>query len=144
MALFLIDSDSDQSDPSVCKHTQYNQWEHGDVVTDSHSNQSNLSVGKSGSASKKFRKSFSMKLFRLWQGNETHIKWVFLAGRNMSKTSSERSVTDGDNRSIHSDSIEEVHNVPLQVIIRPFPPELDEQKVHSLMDTIKVSDCVSS
>lgn len=42
------------------------------------------------------------------------------------------------NRSIHSDTVKEVHNIPLQVIIRPFPPVLDEQKVQSLMDTIKV------
>ncbi|XP_033825733.1 sulfiredoxin-1 [Periophthalmus magnuspinnatus] len=39
--------------------------------------------------------------------------------------------------SIHSDSVSEVHHVPLNVIIRPFPPELDEQKVQSLMETIQ-------
>uniref|UniRef100_A0AAV2LZG4 Uncharacterized protein n=1 Tax=Knipowitschia caucasica TaxID=637954 RepID=A0AAV2LZG4_KNICA len=39
--------------------------------------------------------------------------------------------------SIHSDSVSEVHNVPLHVLIRPFPPELDEHKVQSLMETIK-------
>lgn len=44
-----------------------------------------------------------------------------------------------ENRSIHSDNVEEVHNVPIDVIIRPIPPVLDEQKVQSLMDTIKVS-----
>uniref|UniRef100_A0A8C6UD25 sulfiredoxin n=1 Tax=Neogobius melanostomus TaxID=47308 RepID=A0A8C6UD25_9GOBI len=43
-----------------------------------------------------------------------------------------------ENRSIHSDCVSEVHNVPLSVIIRPFPPELDQQKVQSLMDTIQV------
>lgn len=43
-----------------------------------------------------------------------------------------------DNRSIHSSNIEEVHNVPMQVIIRPIPPVLDELKVQSLMKTIKV------
>ncbi|CAI5648330.1 unnamed protein product [Oreochromis niloticus] len=42
-----------------------------------------------------------------------------------------------DNRSIHSDTVEEVHNIPMQVIIRPFPLVLDEQKVQSLMDTIR-------
>lgn len=49
-----------------------------------------------------------------------------------------------DNRSIHSDSVDEVHNVPMQVIIRPFPPELDEQKVQSLMDTIKETADIST
>ncbi|CAN9515454.1 unnamed protein product [Ophioblennius macclurei] len=55
--------------------------------------------------------------------------------------------TDGqsgtDNRSIHSDNVQEVHNVPMQVIIRPFPPELDEQKVQSLMETIKETTDIS-
>lgn len=43
-----------------------------------------------------------------------------------------------ENRSIHSDNVEEVHNIPVDVIIRPIPPVLDEEKVQSLMDTIKV------
>ncbi|XP_072536965.1 sulfiredoxin-1 [Salminus brasiliensis] len=42
-----------------------------------------------------------------------------------------------ENRSIHSDNVAEVHNVPMDVIIRPIPSVLDEQKVQSLMDTIK-------
>lgn len=44
-----------------------------------------------------------------------------------------RSVT-----SIHGDQISEIHEVPMNVIIRPFPPELDHQKVASLMETISV------
>ncbi|KAK1157868.1 sulfiredoxin-1 [Acipenser oxyrinchus oxyrinchus] len=39
--------------------------------------------------------------------------------------------------SIHSDSIAEVHNVPLRVIVRPIPSVLDEKKVESLMETIR-------
>ncbi|XP_060786860.1 sulfiredoxin-1 [Neoarius graeffei] len=42
-----------------------------------------------------------------------------------------------ENRSIHSDNVEAVHNIPMDVIIRPIPPVLDEEKVQSLMDTIK-------
>ncbi|KAK7884395.1 hypothetical protein WMY93_027518 [Mugilogobius chulae] len=45
--------------------------------------------------------------------------------------------------SIHSDSVSEIHNVPMNVLIRPFPPELDEQKVHSLMETIKNTPDIS-
>lgn len=45
--------------------------------------------------------------------------------------------SNSDNRSIHSDNIEEVHNVPMDVITRPFPSVLDELKVQSLMKTIK-------
>ncbi|KAM6977575.1 sulfiredoxin-1 [Aplochiton taeniatus] len=41
--------------------------------------------------------------------------------------------------SIHSDNVEEVHNVPMDVIIRPIPPMLDELKVQSLVNTIKES-----
>ncbi|XP_039460642.1 sulfiredoxin-1 isoform X2 [Oreochromis aureus] len=48
-----------------------------------------------------------------------------------------------DNRSIHSDTVEEVHNIPMQVIIRPFPPVLDEQKVQNLMDTIRETADIS-
>lgn len=63
--------------------------------------------------------------------------------RNVSIMSSRYAAADGnvksgDNRSVHSDSIEEVHNVPMHVIVRPIPSVLDEQKVQSLMDTIKV------
>ncbi|CAH0747725.1 unnamed protein product [Diatraea saccharalis] len=39
--------------------------------------------------------------------------------------------------SIHSGYKEEVHEVPMSVLIRPFIPELDEAKVKSLMDTIQ-------
>lgn len=40
--------------------------------------------------------------------------------------------------SVHSAYKEEVHDVPMSVIIRPFIPELTEDKVVSLMDTIQV------
>ncbi|KAH8294526.1 hypothetical protein KR044_005842, partial [Drosophila immigrans] len=39
--------------------------------------------------------------------------------------------------SVHSAGISEVHDVPMEVIKRPIPSVLDEQKVQSLMDTIK-------
>ncbi|XP_050663744.1 putative sulfiredoxin isoform X2 [Leptidea sinapis] len=39
--------------------------------------------------------------------------------------------------SIHSAYVGEVHDVPISVIIRPFIPELDEDKVQSLMETIQ-------
>ncbi|KAM8830133.1 sulfiredoxin-1 [Synchiropus picturatus] len=42
-----------------------------------------------------------------------------------------------EDRSIHSGNIEEVHDVPIHVIIRPIPPVLDEQKVQSLVETIQ-------
>uniref|UniRef100_A0A4W5KES2 Sulfiredoxin n=1 Tax=Hucho hucho TaxID=62062 RepID=A0A4W5KES2_9TELE len=46
---------------------------------------------------------------------------------------------NNENRSIHSDNVEEVHNVPNEIIIRPIPPVLDECKVQSLMGTIQES-----
>ncbi|XP_010888898.1 sulfiredoxin-1 [Esox lucius] len=49
-----------------------------------------------------------------------------------------------DPKSIHSDSVEDVHNVPMEVIIRPIPPVLDECKVQSLMGTIKESTDIST
>ncbi|XP_034394117.1 sulfiredoxin-1 [Cyclopterus lumpus] len=78
-------------------------------------------------------------MFRLWlctklsRGNVS-----VLSRRNMSGTSTECDVEN--NRSIHSDSLEEVHNVPMHVIIRPIPPVLDELKVQSIMNTIKTAD----
>lgn len=41
------------------------------------------------------------------------------------------------NSSIHSNQIADVHDVPIDVIIRPISPELDENKVCSLMNTIQ-------
>lgn len=41
-------------------------------------------------------------------------------------------------RSVHSAGIAEVHQVPINVINRPIPPVLEEEKVKSLMKTIEV------
>lgn len=38
--------------------------------------------------------------------------------------------------SIHSNLIQEIHEMPIRVLIRPFPPELNEKKVKSLMKTL--------
>lgn len=45
--------------------------------------------------------------------------------------------------SVHSNGIEEIHDVPMAVITRPIPPVLDENKVKSLMETISVCDFVN-
>ncbi|XP_061591289.1 sulfiredoxin-1 isoform X2 [Cololabis saira] len=81
-------------------------------------------------------------MYRLFQCNNTQLKSVFISSNNMSKMVPERGVSGSRNdpRSIHSDNIEEVHSVPMQVIIRPIPPQLDEEKVQSLMDTIQTAD----
>ncbi|CAN2389906.1 sulfiredoxin 1 [Pristimantis euphronides] len=42
-----------------------------------------------------------------------------------------------ENRSIHSNNISEVHNIPMRVLIRPIPSVLEEGKVESLMETIQ-------
>ncbi|XP_066993424.2 sulfiredoxin-1 [Anabrus simplex] len=39
--------------------------------------------------------------------------------------------------SIHAGLIEEIHNIPMSVLIRPFPPEVNEEKVRSLMKTLE-------
>uniref|UniRef100_A0A3P9M4Z7 Sulfiredoxin-1 n=1 Tax=Oryzias latipes TaxID=8090 RepID=A0A3P9M4Z7_ORYLA len=80
-------------------------------------------------------------MFRLVQRRVVVLKSGILLNRNMSKTACEFGTSCNTNseanRSIHSSNIGEVHNVPLNIIIRPFPPVLDELKVQSLMDTIK-------
>ncbi|EDO47160.1 predicted protein [Nematostella vectensis] len=52
----------------------------------------------------------------------------------MSRQLSDRS------RSVHSAGIAEVHEVPFHVIIRPIPSVLDEDKVLSLVETLKGSN----
>nr|XP_046252630.1 sulfiredoxin-1 [Scatophagus argus] len=77
---------------------------------------------------------------RMWSRSITRVKPVVLSRLDKSSMSTQSSAADvrnSDNRSIHSDSVEEVHNVPMDVIIRPIPPVLDELKVQSLMHTIK-------
>ncbi|XP_029283348.1 sulfiredoxin-1 [Cottoperca gobio] len=82
-------------------------------------------------------------MFRLWlRGTKTtRAKLSVLSRRNMSVTSSQCDVKN--NRSIHSDSLEEVHNVPLHVIVRPIPPVLDELKVQSLVNTMQETADIS-
>lgn len=43
------------------------------------------------------------------------------------------------NRSIHSSHIDEIHQIPIEIVNRPIPPVLDQQKVQSLMETFKVN-----
>ncbi|XP_036958735.1 sulfiredoxin-1 [Acanthopagrus latus] len=80
-------------------------------------------------------------MFRLWNSSHlTLVNLMVLSRGNMSIESTQcgpAEVKNSDNRSIHSDSVEEVHNVPMNVIIRPIPSVLDELKVQSLMNTIK-------
>ncbi|KAJ3664662.1 hypothetical protein Zmor_000213 [Zophobas morio] len=38
--------------------------------------------------------------------------------------------------SIHARNIQEVHDMPMSALIRPFQPELDDAKVASLMETL--------
>lgn len=42
-----------------------------------------------------------------------------------------------DVTSIHSSIDAEIHDVPMRVLIRPFPPEVNEEKVNSLIETLK-------
>ena len=42
--------------------------------------------------------------------------------------------------SVHSAGIGEIHQVPINVINRPIPPVLEEEKVKSLMKTIEVRE----
>ena len=44
---------------------------------------------------------------------------------------------NGSFTSIHSGIEAEVYDVPMNVLIRPFPPDVNEEKVCSLMETLK-------
>ena len=50
----------------------------------------------------------------------------------------EKGSSEKGTASIHAGHIAEIHNVPIKHLIRPLPSELDEPKVISLMETIKV------
>lgn len=82
------------------------------------------------------------QMFHLCQSATTGVKLrVFYTIQLLKMSTQTVALSDGrnsDNTSIHSDSVEEVHNVPLHVITRPIPPVLDEKKVQSLMNTIQV------
>lgn len=45
--------------------------------------------------------------------------------------------------SIHSSVDAEVFDVPMSVIIRPFPPDVNEEKVQSLINTLNNSETES-
>ncbi|XP_047222739.1 sulfiredoxin-1, partial [Girardinichthys multiradiatus] len=122
----------------------------GASLIDTHLDQLNLSFGNgrksSGSSLQQLLVFLSGGFWQMFRGDKTQLKQIFLS-RNMAKVPNQCGTAvgknSGDNRSVHSDTVKEVHNVPLQVIIRPFPPELDEQKVQSLMDTIKETADIS-
>lgn len=46
---------------------------------------------------------------------------------------------EAEDRSIHTQHISAVHNVPMRVLIRPIPAVLEPGKVQSLMETLQVS-----
>lgn len=48
------------------------------------------------------------------------------------------SMANDADRTIHAAHINDIHNVPIRILIRPIIPVLDEDKVNSLMETIKV------
>ncbi|XP_055840551.1 putative sulfiredoxin isoform X1 [Episyrphus balteatus] len=45
-----------------------------------------------------------------------------------------------NNTSVHSASVDEVHDVPMSEIHRPIPSILDEEKVQSLMATLEIEE----
>lgn len=45
--------------------------------------------------------------------------------------------------SIHSDTHTEVYDIPMNVLIRPIPPIVDEEKVQSLMNTLNDPETAS-
>ncbi|XP_028029648.1 putative sulfiredoxin [Bombyx mandarina] len=57
--------------------------------------------------------------------------------KNIASLTSATAARSSKMTSVHSAYKEEVHDVPMSVITRPFIPELDEAKVKSLMETIQ-------
>ncbi len=65
-------------------------------------------------------------------------RWYILTPMDTNRDLNQPSTSTGSKTSIHAGHITEVHDVPMEVLIRPFPSELDENKVKSLMETIQV------
>ncbi|XP_023708971.1 sulfiredoxin-1 isoform X3 [Cryptotermes secundus] len=59
------------------------------------------------------------------------------AGSVMASTSKVSKSNAEDITSIHAGLIEEIHDIPMTILIRPFPLEVDEDKVHSIMKTLQ-------
>ncbi|XP_061529326.1 sulfiredoxin-1 isoform X1 [Phycodurus eques] len=76
-------------------------------------------------------------MFRLWRCNSTLVTQSVFWRIKQSRMTTQRNVKTDESGSIHSKRLQEVNDVPIDVIIRPFPPVLDEQKVQSLVNTIK-------
>ncbi|XP_054770464.2 sulfiredoxin-1-like [Lytechinus pictus] len=66
-------------------------------------------------------------IFSVAAGREIYCRMMSDEGKN-------EEINKG---SIQTEMIQEVYDVPMDVIIRPIPPSLDEAKVASLMETIQ-------
>lgn len=53
-------------------------------------------------------------------------------------------MSDDDGSTVHSRNIEDIEEVPMDVIIRPLVLEVNDKKVQSLMDTLEDSTKASS
>jgi len=56
----------------------------------------------------------------------------------MASTSRVLESSTQDITSIHAGLIKEVHDIPMGVLIRPFPLEVNDDKVYSIMKTLQV------
>ncbi|XP_056130859.1 sulfiredoxin-1 [Lampris incognitus] len=62
---------------------------------------------------------------------------VLLNGRSSVPRRGGMEVQGEDDGSVRSDGVTQVHDIPMQVVVRPIPPVLDERKVQSLMKTLE-------
>lgn len=56
-----------------------------------------------------------------------------------STSSSDQDYSLPQDKTVHTANITEVHEVPIEILIRPIPSVLDEKKVQSLMETLQVT-----
>ncbi|XP_074776363.1 sulfiredoxin-1 [Athene noctua] len=59
------------------------------------------------------------------------------AGRKDEARGPAGAMAEAGDRSIHTQHISAVHNVPMRVLIRPIPAELEPEKVLSLVQTLQ-------
>ncbi|XP_069697793.1 sulfiredoxin-1 isoform X2 [Periplaneta americana] len=71
-----------------------------------------------------------LKRFRSEHYNES-------SNNAMASTSKVLEIPADDMTSIHAGLIEEVHDIPMSVLIRPFPLDVNEDKVKSIMKSLQ-------
>ena len=74
--------------------------------------------------------------FKECRSETNNMPGIFQSDFSRQDKGTQRSVVSESVQTVH---IEEIHDIPLKVLLRPIKPVFDLQKLESLMDAIKVN-----